>query len=112
MKVEEPFLDLSPLLSPESVAVVGASGSIGRGGYAGRLVNNLLDGGFDSARIYLVNPKYDRIGEMPCYPGLNELPGPVDLAVIILSKKRVLSTLNQCLEKWCEGSTNPKRWFC
>ena len=98
MKVEEPILDLSPLLSPESVAVVGASVSIGRGGYAGRLVNNLLDGGFDSVRIYQVNPKYNRIGEMPCYPGLNALPGPVDLAIIVLSRKRVLSTLNQCIE--------------
>jgi len=98
MKSENPIPELTPMLSPDSVVIVGASAGAGSGGYAARLVNNLLDGGFNPAKIYLVNPKYDRIGEMPCYAGVDSLPGPVDLAVIVLSSKRVRPVLKQCAQ--------------
>lgn len=98
MSAENLDLDLTPLLSPQSVVIIGASGKGGSGGYADRLLNNLIDGGFDPKGIYLVNPKYDQIDGMVCYPHLDLVPGPIDLAVIVLSRKRVLSALKQCVD--------------
>lgn len=87
--------DLKPLLSPRSVAIVGASL---RGGYGSRFLMNLQNGGF-KGKIYLVNPKYNKIGEMPCYNSLADLPEAVDLAAIIVSNRLVLSVLEQCVQR-------------
>ena len=35
-----------------------------------------------SARFHLVNPRYDRIGELPCVPSLADLDEPVDLVLL------------------------------
>ena len=69
---------LDPLLRPKSIAVVGASArehSVGQ-----QIMRQLLDGGFGGA-IYPINPRYDEIEGVACFADLNDLPGPVDLAV-------------------------------
>ena len=33
-------------------------------------------------RTYLVNPRYQEIGGLPCHPSLADLPGPVDLVLL------------------------------
>ena len=66
---------LDPLLRPQSIAVVGASErphSVGR-----RTIENLKTGGF-SGRLYPVNPGYDSILGIPCYPNLKSLPETVE----------------------------------
>ena len=35
-----------------------------------------------SARFHLVNPRYDRIGELPCVPSLADLDEPVDVVLL------------------------------
>ncbi len=70
---------LHPLLSPASVALVGASE---RPGSLGQVVlANLRQGGFVGP-IHLVNPKHAELGGTPCYPSLEKLPQPVDLAIV------------------------------
>jgi acetyltransferase len=70
---------LHPLLSPSSVALVGASG---RPGSLGQVVHaNLRQGGF-LGPIYLVNPRHAELGGAPCYPSLEDLPQAVDLAIV------------------------------
>lgn len=67
------------LLTPKSVALIGASpttGSIGR-----IVAANLFDGGF-AGPIWLVNPKYREIDGRPCYPSIGDLPDPPDLAIV------------------------------
>jgi acetyltransferase len=59
---------------------------------------NLRNSGF-SGKIYLVNPKYDRIDDMPCYPDVEALPEAVDLAAILVPHKFVVSVLEQCVQK-------------
>jgi acetyltransferase len=70
---------LHPLLSPASVALVGASA---RPGSLGTVVlANLRQGGFRGP-IHLVNPKHAELDGAPCYPSLEALPAPVDLAIV------------------------------
>lgn len=70
---------LHPLMSPGSVALVGASE---RPGSLGQVVHaNLRSGGF-AGPIHLVNPRHSRIGGEPCFASLEVIPKPADLAVI------------------------------
>ena len=60
------YPDLKPLLVPDSIAVVGASEKIGPGR---QVLENLDQLGYQG-EIYPVNPRYEKILGMPCYPSL------------------------------------------
>ena len=68
----EPYrrADLRPLYDPKSVAIIGASAR--PTSFGARTAANLK--GFFGGRTYLVNDKYERLGEVPCYPSLRALP--------------------------------------
>lgn len=72
---------LSRLFQPRSVAVIGASGNPAK--TAGRPVSYLRKHGFAGA-IYPVNPKLERIGELPCYRDVASLPEVPDVAIVLL----------------------------
>jgi acetate---CoA ligase (ADP-forming) len=72
-------VSLGALLEPRSLAVVGASARAGS--FGDQLVAQLLAGGYRGA-VHLVNPRYREVAGRPCHPSLEELPGPVDLAVL------------------------------
>ncbi|MCS0502174.1 acetate--CoA ligase family protein [Ancylobacter mangrovi] len=67
------------LLSPRSIAVVGASQREEATGT--RVVKNLQVMGYEG-RILPVNPRYEEILGLPCYPSLSELPEPPDAAFL------------------------------
>ena len=70
---------LRPVLTPASVAVIGASrrpGSVGR-----VILQNIIGGGF-SGPVYAVNPAVAELDGVPCVPSAAALPEEVDLAVI------------------------------
>jgi acyl-CoA synthetase (NDP forming) len=74
------------MLEARSVAVVGASvkpGSLGRS-----MLEELARGGFDGD-VYPVNPGYDQIDGLTCYPSIGEVPVAVDLAVLGVANARV-----------------------
>ena len=67
------------LLNPRSVAIVGASqrsDAIGS-----RVLHNLRLMGY-TGTIFPVNPRYDTIGDLRCFPSLTSLPRPVDAAFL------------------------------
>jgi acetate---CoA ligase (ADP-forming) len=70
--------DLRALLEPRSVAVIGASQ---KGGRATGAVQNLLDLGFTGA-IHPVNPNYETVLGLVCYPNIGAIPTDVDLVAI------------------------------
>lgn len=88
-------VDLTPLVSPRSVAIIGASQKAGRGTGA---VRNLLELGF-AGQIYPVNPKYDSVLGLPCYPNLKAIPGPVDLVAIGIPGEHVIAALEEAHAK-------------
>ncbi|HEU4542393.1 MAG TPA: bifunctional GNAT family N-acetyltransferase/acetate--CoA ligase family protein [Jiangellaceae bacterium] len=88
------------LLTPRSVAVVGASRSREKVGQA--LVRNLVLGGF-TGPVYAVNPGAPAIAGVPAYPSVAEIPGEVDLVVISVPAPAVLPVVLECASKGVKG---------
>jgi acetyl coenzyme A synthetase (ADP forming)-like protein len=91
---------LDPLFSPRSVAVVGASRSRDSIGWA--IVHNLVQSQFAGA-IYPVNPKATSIHSLKCYPSLTAIPDPIDLALVVVPKPLVESTVEEGLARGVRG---------
>ncbi len=88
------------LFSPGSVAVIGASDSFDKLGY--HVMKSLVKGGYRGA-IYPVNPKAEKLWGISSYPSLKDIPGEVDLAVIVVPAPSVPGTLQECGEKMVKG---------
>jgi acyl-CoA synthetase (NDP forming) len=84
---------LRPLLSPRSVAIVGASSSPDKAGYA--LMHNLVAAGFHG-KIYPINPRADEILGRTAYGSVAAVAEPIDLAFIVLPRDRVLPAVREC----------------
>ena len=91
---------LAGLLTPQSVAVIGASREWGSIGYS--LLNNLIEGGF-TGPVYGVNPEAFELGGMVSYGTVAEIPGPIDLAVIAVPKEEVHSVIKTCAQAGVKG---------
>ncbi|MBW1861793.1 MAG: acetate--CoA ligase family protein [Deltaproteobacteria bacterium] len=77
---------LDSLLYPKILAVIGASRTPGKVGFA--VVDNLIKGGFEG-EIVLINPTTDNILGIKCYPSLKSYGKPIELSVISLPKRLV-----------------------
>jgi acyl-CoA synthetase (NDP forming) len=85
---------LSGLLSPKSVAVLGASDRQGNlGGAAIRSMIRFRYGG----QIYPVNPKQLEVSGRQCYPSVSSLPSSPDLAILAVSAESLLSSIEECV---------------
>lgn len=80
------------LLHPKSIAVIGASADFNK--INGRTLKALVDKGY-AGRLYPVNPKYTTLLDLPCFPDVAAVPGPIDLAVVAVPAKRVPDTLRE-----------------
>ena len=85
--------DLSPLLSPRSVAVIGASPDTGI--LRGRIMHVLCRHEF-AGRIYPVSRSHDTIMGHAAFPSVARVPEPVDLAVLIIPAVHVPEALRDC----------------
>ncbi len=88
-------MPLTSLLSPKSIAIVGASARQGSFGHT--LYRNLRDSGFQGV-LYPVNPNRRYIETVPTVPNLAELPEPVDLAILIVPAPYVTDLVRQGVE--------------
>ena len=85
---------LAPLLRPRSIAVVGASEreeSVGR-----QTMENLRTGQY-AGRLYAVNPGYDSVLGVPCFPDLASLPETVEHVVLTLGDARIEKALDETI---------------
>jgi len=80
---------------PRSVAVVGADRN--RGGLGAEILHNLRAG--FRGKIFPVNPHATTIQTLRCYPRVTEIPGDVDLAVIVVPARKVEEVVDDCLAK-------------
>ena len=97
---EEIMNVLDKIMKPKSIAVVGASTkehTIGSD-----IMKRLQEYKFNG-NIYPVNPKGGVIEGLQAYTSVLEIPGEVDLAIIVVNAKFVLSTIDQCHEKGIKG---------
>jgi len=93
--------DLGVLFDPGSVAVVGASEDPGKLGF--HVMRSLLTGGYKGA-IYPVNPGRGEVMGMRSCPSLSEVPGDVDLCVMVLPAERILEQVRACISKGVKGA--------
>jgi acetyltransferase len=85
--------NLDKIFNPKSVAVVGASNEEGSVGYA--LMKNFTESGFEG-HVYPVNLKKAEVFGLKAYPSVEQIPEPVDLAVIATPARTVPDVLEQC----------------
>ena len=83
--------DLTRLLHPASIAVVGASTRAGS--FGERVVVNLQHYG---GRVYPVNARYERIGEQRCYANVAALPEVPDCVVVTAPREAVEEIVVEC----------------
>ena len=81
---------------PRSVAVIGASNNEHKDGY--KILKNIVDCEF-KGDIYPVNKSADEILGLKAYPKIQDVPGDVDLAVIIIPAKFCAGAVEDCAEK-------------
>lgn len=91
---------LDKIMKPKSIAVIGASTkehTIGSD-----IMKRLQEYKFNG-KIYPVNPKGGVIEGLQAYTNVLEIPETIDLAIIVVNAKFVLSTIDQCHEKGIKG---------
>jgi len=87
--------NLRQFLNPGSIAVLGASPKEQSIGW--RIIYNLQRVGY-LGTIYPINPKHDSILGLKTYGGIREIQKPVDMAIVALSARNVLDSLEECRE--------------
>ncbi|HVA23326.1 MAG TPA: acetate--CoA ligase family protein [Chloroflexota bacterium] len=85
---------MQPLMNPRSVGVIGASERSPRGA---RALRNLVTIGFEG-EIYPINPKYDEVLGLRCYPSTAATPKPADLVIVAIPAAQVTSVLEEAHE--------------
>jgi acetate---CoA ligase (ADP-forming) len=86
---------LKRFFEPRSIAVIGASRR--RGSIGGEVFHNLLESGFPGP-VYPVS-RHPVVQSVLAYPEVRLVPGPVDLAVIVVPAAAVVETARACAEK-------------
>ena len=90
----------SVFLSPKSIAIIGASdkeGSVGRA-----ITNNIMKG--YKGTIYPISPTRETVFDKKAYKSVLDVPGKVDLAVVVTKNTIVPAVLEECGKKKLRGA--------
>jgi len=91
---------IARLLSPRSIAVIGASAEPTKLGHA--VLVNLLRSNF-AGPVFPVNPDMVSIQGVRAYPTVTDIPDPVDLAVVTVPAATVAEVVESCRVKGVHG---------
>jgi Acyl-CoA synthetase (NDP forming) len=91
---------LEAIFAPRSVAVVGASPDPAKLGH--RILKNILDAGY-SGRIFPIHPRATQILNLPAYPSVEQVPEPIDLAVVVVPAAVTLEVAEACGKRGVRG---------
>ncbi|MBM3340536.1 MAG: acetate--CoA ligase family protein [Betaproteobacteria bacterium] len=94
--------DITPLMAPRSVALVGATDHLTS--FGGRVYQQMMGFGF-KGNIYPINPRLADIRGVKCYPNIKDLPEVPDHVGIVVSAERVFDVLTECGEKGVKFAT-------
>lgn len=100
-RVASEFQQLDAIFAPKNVAVIGATenlGSVGR-----TIMYNLISNPFGGA-VFPVNPKRPAVLGVKAYPTIQDVPDPVDLAVIVTPAKSVPPLVKDCVALGIRGA--------
>jgi len=92
---------LDKILMPKSIAVVGASKDPFKWG--NMLLAAIMKSGFEG-RLYPINPKEKEIEGLPCHPSIMDVPGAVDMAIVVVPAGVVPSIFSDLAKKGVKGA--------
>ena len=87
---------LKRFLEPQSVAVIGASATPGKGG--NDIVRNIQSNDYRGS-LYLVNPRGGEILGVKVFNSISDLPAGIDLAVLVLPASASIPALKECAKR-------------
>jgi acetate---CoA ligase (ADP-forming) len=91
-------MSINTFFEPSSVAVIGASTNPSKLGYA--VLQNLVEGGYAArGEVYPINPGAKEILGLEAFPTVLDIPGSIDLAVIVIPYQVVPEALRECGKK-------------
>lgn len=94
-------MDLTPLLAPRSIAVLGATER--PDAYGHTILHNLERTGYDG-RLWGVNPGRETARGVPCVPTIADLPEPVDALAVAVPAAAVPAAIAAAAERGCGGA--------
>ena len=97
MKEDSQHMDF--FFDPEGIAVIGASADPMKVGYY--ILKNTL-GGY-RGRVYPVNPRYENLQGVPCYPDIDSIPVNFELAIYFIPARFLPDTIRACAKKGVKG---------
>ena len=89
-------MDLSPLLKPQSVAIVGVSNDFSTIG--GRVFKALINHGY-KGKIFPINSEHEQVGGMRCYPRLSDINSEIDTILIAVEGKEATMAIEESGKK-------------
>ena len=84
--------NIARLLSPASIAVVGATDRPGPGSEVSRNALRSIEAG---VRVYLINPNREELFSHPCHPSLGALPEAPDSVIVATSPEIAVNVLEE-----------------
>ncbi len=88
---------LDPIFHPRTVALFGVPAS--PDAWGAMFHQSLIDSGYDTSHMFLINPKADKIGDLPCYHTLLDVPEEVDHVISLVPARVVPELVDQCVAK-------------
>lgn len=89
-------MSLQNFFCPDSVAVIGAAREEKK---VGRIIfDNIINSGY-KGKLFPVNLKADKIHGIKCYHSVLDIPGDLDLAIIVIPAQFVSQVLEECSKK-------------
>ncbi|MBV9393099.1 MAG: acetate--CoA ligase family protein, partial [Methylobacteriaceae bacterium] len=84
---------LDSFFAPQSIAIIGASPDPKK---IRGLLQSMLQKNQYQGRLYPVNPSYEEVGGLRCFPSIGAIVAPIDLALIAIPAAGVLQALEEC----------------
>ena len=91
--IAQTHTDLARLLTPRSIAIIGASSQ--STSISGQPLRLMIDAGY-AGKIYPVNPRREEVQGVKAYPDAQSIPGPCDVALVAVSAAQVPQALRDC----------------
>jgi len=88
--------EFEPVFHPRSVAIIGASNDATK--FGGRTYSSLKARRFQGG-LYAVNPSVTEVDGDRAYARVQDIQGPVDMAIVVVAAPHVVQTVADCAEK-------------
>jgi acyl-CoA synthetase (NDP forming) len=88
---------LDPIFHPRTVALFGMPTK--SDAWGAMFHQSLIDSGYDTAKMFLINPNADEIAGLPCYHTLLDVPAEVDHVISLVPARVVPELVDQCVAK-------------